>query len=54
MNTHPKLFKYYEKAVTFVEFSENHENCSNEINREDMGDIIDFYKSATEWDEYAK
>ncbi len=49
MNTDSCFSKYYENAIKFVEFSEKHENWSDEINRDGMGDILDFYKRASEW-----
>ena len=49
MNTDSSFSKYYENAIKFVEFSEKHENWSDEINREEMGGILDFYKRAIEW-----
>lgn len=49
MNTDSNFSKYYENAIKFVEFSEKHENWSDEINRDGMGDILDFYKRATKW-----
>lgn len=54
MNTDPNFSKYYENAIEFVQFSERHENWSDEINREGMGDIIDFYKRAIEWYKHTK
>lgn len=54
MNTNPNFSKYYENAIKFVEFSEKHENWSDEINRDGMGDILDFYKRAMEWYEHTK
>ena len=49
MNTNPAFSKYYDNAIKFAEFSEKHENWSDEINRENMGDILGFYKRAIEW-----
>lgn len=49
MNTDAKFSKYYENAIKFVEFSERHENWSDEINRDGMGDIRDFYERAKKW-----
>jgi len=54
MNTNPVFSKYYDNAIQFVEFSEKHENWSDEINREGMGDILGFYKRAIEWYENTK
>lgn len=54
MDTQVGFSKYYNNAIRFVEFSEKHENWSNEINREGMGDILDFYKRTIEWYESAK
>lgn len=54
MNTDTNYSKYYKNAIKFVEFSEKHENWSDEINREGLGDILDFYKRAIEWYEHAK
>lgn len=54
MNTNPNFSKYYENAIKFVEFSEKHENWSDEISRDGMGDILDFYKRAIEWYKYTK
>ncbi len=49
MDTQNGFSKYYDNAIRFVEFSEKHENWSDEINREAMGDILDFYKRAIDW-----
>lgn len=54
MDTKQGFTKYYRNAIKFVEFSEKHENWSDEIDRDDMGDILDFYKRATEWYENVK
>lgn len=54
MNTDPNFSKYYENAIEFVEFSEKHENWSDEINRDGLGDILDFHKRALEWYENIK
>lgn len=49
MNNNPTFTKYYDNAVRFVQFSEEHENWSNEIDREGMTDIIDYYKRVEKW-----
>ena len=49
MNDNPKFSKYYDNAIKFAEFSEEHENWSNEIDREGMTDIIDYYKRVKKW-----
>lgn len=54
MNTNSLFSKYYDNAIKFVEFSEKHENWSDEIDRAGMGDIIDFYKRAKAWYENAR
>lgn len=54
MNTNSDFSKYYDNAIQFAEFSARHENWSDEINRNGMGDILDFYKRAIERNENAK
>lgn len=54
MNTNPSFSKYYDNAIRFVEFSEKHENWSDEINRDGIVDILEFYKRAIEWCENAE
>lgn len=54
MNTNSEYSKYYDKAIKFVEFSEKHENWSDEIARDGMGDILDFYERAKVWYENRK
>lgn len=52
MNTEPAFSSYYDNAINFVKFSQEHENWPDEINREGMTDIIDYYRRVKEW--YAK
>lgn len=52
MNTDPAFSPYYDNAISFVEFSEQHENWPEEIDRDGMTDIIDYCRRVKEW--YAK
>ena len=52
MNCNPEFASYYENAIRFVKFSEEHENWSEEIEREGMTDILDYYERVKRW--YAK
>ena len=49
MNTAPAFSSYYDNAISFVEFSEKHENWPEEINRDGMTDIIDYYHRVKAW-----
>jgi len=49
MNTNPNFSAYYDNAVKFFDFSAKHENWFNEINREGIKDILDYYKKTEEW-----
>ena len=49
MNTNLAFSKYYDNALKFVDFSEQHENWSEEINREGVTDIIDYYSQVEAW-----
>ncbi|MBQ3497764.1 MAG: hypothetical protein IJA87_01410 [Clostridia bacterium] len=54
MNTDEKSSSYYENAINFFEFSKKHEKWYSELNREEINDITDYYKKATEWFESVK
>lgn len=49
MNSTSEFTKYYDNAIRFVRFSEEHENWSNEIDREGMTDIMDYYERVKRW-----
>ena len=36
-------------AVLIYDFSEKHEDWVNQINRKNMGDILDYYKRVKQW-----
>ena len=49
MNTNSEFSEYYDNAINFFDFSNEHENWYEEINRDGISDIIDYYKKAEEW-----
>lgn len=49
MNTQTEFTSYYENAIKFYDFSEKHEDWVNQINRKNMGDILDYYKRVKQW-----
>ena len=49
MNTNPDFSEYYDNAISFFDFSNEHENWYEEINRDGISDIIDYYKNTEEW-----
>lgn len=49
MNTNPDFSEYYDNAINFFDFSNEHENWYEEINRDGISDIIDYYKKTEEW-----
>ena len=48
-NTNPDLSEYYDNAISLFDFSNGHENWYEEINRDSISDIIDYYKKTEEW-----
>ena len=49
MNSNPRFSAYYDNAIKIVEFSESHERWYEEIDREGIRDINDYYKKTDEW-----
>ncbi|MBQ8057542.1 MAG: hypothetical protein IJ275_04310 [Ruminococcus sp.] len=49
MNNNPHFSSYYDNAIKFFDFSANHKNWSNELDREAITDIKDYYVKANEW-----
>ena len=49
MNYDKQYAEYYENAINFSKFSEKHINWSEEINRDKLTDIFDFYNRAIQW-----
>lgn len=49
MNSDSNFSSYYDNAVKFYKFSELHKEWFNEINREEIEDITDYYKSVKKW-----
>ena len=49
MNTNPAFSGYYENAIKFAVFSEEHQNWPEQIDRTDMTDIIDYYDRVRAW-----
>ena len=49
MNTDTNFSLYYDNAIEFYEFSNKHEQWSNEINRDGIRDIVDYYEKVKEW-----
>lgn len=49
MNIDPAFSKYYENVIRIFNFSAEHKNWAQEINREGLGDIIDYYQRTKNW-----
>ena len=49
MNTNPDFSEYYNNTISFFDFSNGHEHWYEEINRDDISDITDYYKKTEEW-----
>ena len=49
MNTTPSFASYYDGAIKFAAFSQAHENWPDEINREGVTDIVDYYERVKAW-----
>ena len=49
MNTNPAFSKYYDGAMRFSEFSKEHEDWPDHINRVGMMGIIDYYERVRTW-----
>ena len=49
MNTDQRFTHYYDNALKFFEFSAKHENWYQEINRDGINNILDYYKKTDEW-----
>jgi len=49
MNTNTEFAKYYDNAINFFEFSENHKNWYNELNRDGVTSILDYYEKTKNW-----
>lgn len=49
MNKHPSFSPYYEGAIRFAGFSKQHENWPEEINRDGLTDILDYYSQVETW-----
>ena len=49
MNTNPTFSCYYDNAIEFADFSERHEKWPENIDREGITDIIDYYDRVKAW-----
>lgn len=49
MNADANFSLYYDKAIEFCEFSNKHEKWSNEIDRDGIRDIVDYYEKVKDW-----
>lgn len=49
MNKNSNFSYYYDNAIKFFDFSKKHQQWFNEINRENMKDIIDYYERVKNW-----
>lgn len=49
MNKDPEFSSYYDNAIKFYEFSEEHKNWSLELDRNGIKDIRDYYDRAKTW-----
>jgi len=39
----------YDNAIKFYNFSKEHEDWAKQINRDNMGDITDYYNRVIQW-----
>ena len=49
MNNNEQFSHYYTNAIEFSEFSEQHQNWSQEVNWDGITDIFDFYERTKQW-----
>lgn len=49
MNVNTNFSLYYDKAIEFCEFSDKHKKWSNEIDRDGICDIVDYYEKVKDW-----
>lgn len=49
MNSNPDFSSYYDNAVKFYRFSEKYKDWFNEINRDELEDITDYYECVKKW-----
>lgn len=49
MNKNPDFSSYYDNAIKYIEFSNHHDKWYDEINREGINDILDYYDRVKEW-----
>lgn len=49
MNKNPGFSSYYDNAIKYIEFSNQHDKWYDEINRAEINDIIDYYDKAKDW-----
>lgn len=49
MNTNTEFAKYYDNAINFFKFSESHKNWYNELNRNGIESILDYYEKTRNW-----
>jgi len=49
MNTNPGFSSYYDNAIKFANFSEKHQNWAEDINRDGVTDILDYYERVKSW-----
>lgn len=49
MNTNPAFLSYYDNAIKFADFSEQHQNWAEEVNHNGVTDILDYYERVKSW-----
>ena len=49
MNTNASFSKYYDNAIKFADFSNEHHDWYDEINRDGIQDILEYYNKTNEW-----
>ncbi len=49
MNTNPTYSEYYDGAIRFAKFSQQHENWSKQINRDGIKGILEYYDRIKAW-----
>ncbi len=49
MNTNKSFSKYYDNAIKFADFSNNHHDWYDEINRDGIKGILEYYNKTNKW-----
>ena len=49
MNKKPEFSSYYDNAIKYVKFSKEHDKWYDDIDRDGINDILDYYRKTKEW-----